>query len=178
MRVCNCMYMDMLGNWIEDNMPIFTTDKWLMENVRDIEIDYIHGHRVVKFTSNRRISDGNGGYTEVSYSDDDHQPLHISEVVCRKPFRKMLPFIKYSLMNTLPKLRALRSDSLIFKFLQLPAIRCLSWSKRAVQSLIHCASSQTDATLIKCVTWCKQPYEGPRDVTKINKQQRRYEDLF
>ena len=61
MCVCNCMYMDMLGNWIEDDMPIFTTDKWLMENVRDIEIDYIHGHRVVKFSSNRRISDGNGG---------------------------------------------------------------------------------------------------------------------
>ena len=92
---CDCMYMDMLGNLIEDHIPIFTTDMWLMENVRDIEIESIHGHRIVNFSSMRRIKDGNGGHTEESYSDDEHQPLHICQAVCRKPFQQMLPFIKF-----------------------------------------------------------------------------------
>ena len=62
----------MLGYLVHDHAPIFTQDKFLMENVTELHIDYIHGDGVVKFVGKRKVDDGDGGHTETIYTDDDH----------------------------------------------------------------------------------------------------------
>ena len=68
---CRCASLDMLGYLLSDDAPIFTQDKFLMENVTELRIDYMHGNEVVKFVSKMHVDDGNGRRVETSYSDDN-----------------------------------------------------------------------------------------------------------
>ena len=57
---CRCAFLDMLGYLLFDDAPIFTQDKFLMENITELRIDYIHGDELVKFVSKMHVDDGNG----------------------------------------------------------------------------------------------------------------------
>ena len=92
----------MLGYLVHDHAPIFTQDKFLMENVTELHIDYIHGDGVVKFVGKRKVDDGDGGHTETIYTDDDHGPLHVSEIIRVTPFRKIIPLVQYLLKTYIP----------------------------------------------------------------------------
>ena len=146
--ICGCQFLDMRGYLLDDGDFIFTRDRFLMEHVRALRIDYIHGNGIVKFACMRKVDDGNGGHTEMAYSDDEHGPLRVSDIVRVTPFRNILPFVEYFLNHILPKLHALRLDSLILKFLSLLAIKRLSWSNTAFRSLVFDASLRNDATVV------------------------------
>ena len=150
--ICECQYLDMRGYLVEDDDFIFARDRFLMEHVRALRIDYIHGNGIVKFACIRKVDDGNGGHTEMAYSDDEHGPLRVSDIVRVTPFRKILPFVEYFLNHILPKLHALRLDSLILKFLPLLAIKRLSWSNTAFRSSLFGASLRNDATLVRLLS--------------------------
>jgi len=155
----------MLGYLLFDDAPIFTQDKFLMENITELRIDYIHGE-LVKFVSKMHVDDGNGRRVETSYSDDNHGELHISEVIRVAAFRKMIPLVGYFLKHTLPKLHASRVNSSILKSLPLLAIKRLSWSNSAFLSSVVGVSSPTDATLVSYMYIKKQNQQSPRDVTQ------------
>ena len=162
---CRCAFLDMLGYLLFDGAPIFTQDKFLMENITELRIDYIHGE-LVKFVSKMHVDDGNGRRVETSYSDDNHGELHISEVIRVAAFRKMIPLVGYFLKHTLPKLHASRVNSSILKSLPLLAIKRLSWSNSALRSSVVGVSSPTDATLVSYMYIKKQNQQSPRDVTQ------------
>ena len=154
----------MLGYLLDDYDPIFVKDKFLMKHVTRLQLDYIHGHELVKFFGQRRIDDGNGGYIKTRYSDDYHGEVYISEVIRVKAFQKIFPLLEYFLKHTRPKLHALRRHSLIFKFLPLIAIKRFSWSNRSFKSSILFVSPPTDATLLSYVKKREQIHKKPRDV--------------
>ena len=163
---CRCVFLDMLGYLLFDGARIFTQDKFLMENVTELCIDYIHGNELVKFVSKMHVDDGNGGRVETSYSDDHHGELHISEVIRVAAFRKMIPLVGYFLKHTLPKLHASRVNSSILKSLPLLAIKRLSWSNTAFRSSVFGVSSRTDATLVNYMYMRKENQQRPRDLTQ------------
>ena len=163
---CNCAYLDMLGYLLDDRALIFSKEKFFMEYVTALQIDYIHGDGIVKFVSKMHVNDGNGGRVEAMYNDDDHGPLHISEIIRGAAFRKMIPLVRYFLKHTLLKLHASRVNSSILKSLPLLAIKCLSWSNLAFQSSVVGVSSPTDATLVSYMYMKKQNQQSPRDVNQ------------
>lgn len=164
--ICSCAYMDMLGYLLEDEALIFAQDKFLMEHVRALQIDYIQGDGHVKFVSLRKVDDDNGGHTETMYSDDDHGALHVSDIIRVTPFRKILPLVEYFLKQPLHKKHALRVDSFILKSLPLLAIKRLSWINTAFRSSVFGASSRTDATLVSYMYRRKQNHQRLRDLTQ------------
>ena len=132
--VCRCAQLDMLGYLLKDGDPIIAKDKFLIEHVTRLRIEYIRDSQgTVKFSGKRRIDDGNGGHIETWYTDDNHGELSLSQIIGIKAFRAILPSLRYFLMHTRPKLNTLRNNSLILKFLPLVAIRRFSLSL----SLIH-----------------------------------------
>ena len=153
-RLCNCAYLDVLGYLLPDGAPIFTPDEFLMENVAQLRIDYIHSGGVVKFVGRRKVSfltpshvldDDADDDETMYYTDDDHGPLHVSEIIRVAPFRKMIPLVKYFLSHTLPNLH---TGSLLLKFLPFLTIKRLSWTDTGFESLMCGASTRSDATFV------------------------------
>ena len=163
---CTCAYLDMLGYLLECGDPIFSKDRFLAKNVSRLRIDYIIGHELVKFVSKIHVDDGDGGRTEILYTDDHHGELHISEIIRVVAFRKMIPLVRYFLKHTLLKLHASRVNSSILKSLPLLAIKCLSWSNLAFQSSVVGVSSPTDATLVSYMYRGAHNQQRPRDLTQ------------
>ena len=157
--LCTCAYLDMLGYLLHDDAPIFTQDKFLMENVTELHIDYIHGDGCVKFWGKRKVDDGDGGHTETIYTDDDHGPLHVSEIIRVTPFRKIIPLVQYFLNHTLPNLH---TDSLLLKSLPFLTIKRLSWIDTGFRSLVCGVSTRSDATLVSYLYGGGQTRQGLR----------------
>ena len=152
---CRCAYFDMLGYRFSDGDPIFAKDKFLMEHVKQLRIDYIHGHELVKFVGKRKIDDAR-------YSDDHHGELFLSDVITIKAFRIILPLMKYFLKHTRQKLHSLRKNSMILRSLPLVAIKRFCWSNRTFRSSVLFVSSPTDATLVSYV-YKSKTHQEPHD---------------
>ena len=54
----------MLGYLLDDRALIFSKEKFFMEYVTALQIDYIHGDGIVKFVSKMHVNYGNGGRVE------------------------------------------------------------------------------------------------------------------
>ena len=169
-RLCKCAYLDVLGYLLSDDAPIFTQDKFLMENVTELRIDYIHSGGVVKFTGRRKVGNGEQEPLHVSdddaddaktmyYTDDDHGPLHVSEIIRVAPFKKMIPLVEYFLNHTLPNLH---TDSFLLKSLPFLTIKRLSWTDTGFKSLMCDASARSDATLVSYLYRGKQTHQRLR----------------
>ena len=166
--LCNCAYLDVFGHLLLDGAPIFTPDEFLMENVTQLRIDYIHSGGVVKFAGRRKVTfpppshvsdDDIDDDETMYYTDDHHGPLHISEIIRVAPFRKMIPLVKYFLNHTLPNLH---TGSLLLKSLPFLTIKRLSWTDSGFKSLLCGASTRSDATLVSYLYGGGQTRQGLR----------------
>ena len=140
--ICRCIHLDRLGDLLGNCESIFANDTFLIENVTNLRIDYIHGvnRSRLKFT---------GQLGSMDYSDDHHGSLRMADIIAVKSFRNMRPLAQYFLNHTRPKLHALRVNSLILKFLLLSAIKCLCRVSATMNGLFRESQQMTDAALAR-----------------------------
>ena len=142
---CKCAYWDMFGNNLRDHdriclVPRQPEDLTIIHHVRDLRLDYIYGEGIVQFV---------GKWGGEDFSDDQYGPLHVSQIISARQFRKMLPLAQYFLKHTLPKLHALRLNSRILKSLRFCDITRLSRVNARTKTYCHQLS---DATLVRSMS--------------------------
>ena len=128
--ICECIYLDKLGNELRDEgrfcrvprydpvvQEMVAGDLYFIQTMTDLQIDDLFA---------------TGGWAEYRglFHEQDgveliYGFLEISDMVSIRPFRKIYPFAKQFVLNSLPKLSALRKKHLICKYLHWSEVQLL-----------------------------------------------------